>query len=142
LSNEDREVVRAAHRKVTGVDVVDARPIITEAFPDCTRKADCQAFLQRFRLLLFNTYRPVVVLDMSHSPQMNAAGIELLLNCITEVTRRDGELKLAAPSAQTELILELTQLTGIVERFGTVDQARASLEIRPDTQPGRTAPAP
>jgi anti-anti-sigma regulatory factor len=110
---------------------MEPRQVLTEHFPDCTSPGACRAFLRRLQSSLFNTYRPVVVLDMSYAPQMNAAGIDLLLCCITEVTRRDGELKLAAASAQAELILELTQLTGIVERFSTVEQARASLEFQP-----------
>jgi anti-anti-sigma regulatory factor len=120
--------------------VIAAGQIITEHFPDCTNQGACRAFLRNFELLVFNTYRPVVILDMSRAPQMNAAGIDLLLSCITEVAKRDGALKLAAPSAQTELILELTQLTGMVESFGTVEQALASSELHAWTAARQAGP--
>ena len=120
--------------------MITAGQALTERFPDCTNQGACRAFLHDFQLLLFNTYRPLVILDMSHAPQMNAAGIDLLLSCITEVAKKDGALKLAAPSAQTELILELTQLTGMVESFGTVEQALASSQVQAWTDAKQTGP--
>lgn len=104
-------------------------PVILKEFPDCRNQGACRAFLRDMEALLFHSYRPQIIFDLSHVEHMNAAGIDLLLKCVVEVADRDGYLKLAAPSPQAALILELTQLTGVVEIFDTVDAAMQSFGI-------------
>jgi anti-anti-sigma regulatory factor len=74
---------------------------------------------------------------MSRVDRLNAAGIDLLLSCITQVASHDGELKLAAASPETELILELTQVNGVVEVFQSVDGAVESFDGHLFTEPNR-----
>jgi anti-anti-sigma factor len=102
-------------------------PIVTE-FPDCSKQGPCRAFLREFESLLLGTYRPQIVFDMSQVSQMNAMGIDLMLRCITKVANHDGELRIAAPSPETALVLELAQLSDVVEVFNTVQEARESFD--------------
>lgn len=97
-------------------------------FPDCSNQGACRAFLRAFESLLLGTYRPQVVFDMSQVSQMNAMGIDLMLKCITKIANHDGDLRLAAPSAETALVLELAQLSDVVEVFNTVPEAMESFD--------------
>lgn len=103
--------------------------VVVKQFPDCTSPSACREFLREMDKFLFESYRPQLVFDLSQAAQMNAAGIDLLLRCIVDVADRDGYLKLAAPSPRTALILELTQLSGVVEVFDTVEAAMESFGI-------------
>jgi len=103
--------------------------VAVKEFPDCLNVAACRAFLGDLDFLLSQSYRPQIIFDLSDVPHMNATGIDLLLQCISEVANRDGTLKLAAPAPQTALVLELTQLNEIVEIFNSVEEAMASFGV-------------
>ena len=102
-------------------------PILT-SFPDCSSQSACRLFLREIDGLLSESYRPQIVFDMSRVSMLNAMGIDLLLQCITKVAKNDGELKLAGTSAETSLVLELTQLNDVVEVFHTVQEAIDSFD--------------
>jgi anti-anti-sigma factor len=102
-------------------------PIIQD-FPDCSNQGACRAFLRELESLLFESYRPQIVFDMSRVSRMNAMGIDLMLKCITKIANHDGELRLASPSPETALVLELTQLSNVVDVHATVQEAIESLE--------------
>jgi anti-anti-sigma factor len=98
------------------------------SFPGCPTPAEARVFLREFENLLSQSYRAQIVFDMSGVVQLDAAGIDLLLTCITRVAGHDGELKLAAASPETDLVLELTQLNGVVEVFESVEAALESFD--------------
>ena len=105
----------------------ESSPILI-TFPHCSTPGIGRAFLLKFDSLLTQGYRPQIVFDMSRLAQLDAADIDLMLKCIMRVASHDGELKLAAPSPQTDLILELTQLSGVVEIFSSVEGAVESFD--------------
>jgi anti-anti-sigma factor len=117
-------------------------PVILKEFPDCRNQGACRAFLRDMEALLFHSYRPRIIFDLSHVDHMNAAGIDLLLKCVVEIADRDGYLKLAAPSAQAALVLELTQLNGVVEIFDTVEGAMESFGVYHLPEPHRPESLP
>jgi anti-anti-sigma factor len=61
--------------------------------------------------------RPQVVFDMSQVRHIDAAGIDILLRCMREAVKRDGDLKLAALSAQSQVVLELTRTGRLFEIY-------------------------
>jgi len=63
--------------------------------------------------------RPQLVFDLSPVTQLDAAGVEMLLRCMSEAHRRDGDLKLAAPSEQAAVVLELTRTERLFEIYET-----------------------
>jgi hypothetical protein len=54
---------------------------------------------------------------------MDAAGVDMLLHCMAEIMKRDGELKLAAVSPQASVVLELTRTDRLFEVFETSGDA-------------------
>jgi anti-sigma B factor antagonist len=63
--------------------------------------------------------RPQLVFDLAHVQQLDAAGIELLLYCMSEAHKRDGDLKLASLSPQAAVMLELTRTERLFEIYET-----------------------
>jgi anti-anti-sigma factor len=66
-----------------------------------------------------NSDRPQIVFDMSQVRHIDAGGIDVLLQCMREVMKRDGDLKLAAPSPQAAVVLELTRTDRLFEIYQT-----------------------
>jgi anti-sigma B factor antagonist len=67
--------------------------------------------------------RPQLVFDLSQVQQLDAAGVEALLYCMSEAHKRDGDLKLAALSPQAAVMLELTRTERLFEIYETTADA-------------------
>jgi len=69
---------------------------------------------------------------------MDAAGVDMLLHCMAEVMKRDGELKLAAVSPQAAVVLELTRTDRLFEVFETSgDAVRSFYRFLPNAMKGQ-----
>jgi anti-sigma B factor antagonist len=90
--------------------------------PDRLNQKQARMFLRDIQPLL-NTDRPQLVFDCSLIRQMDAAGVDMLLHCMAEIMKRDGELKLAAVSPQAAVVLELTRTDRLFEVFETSGDA-------------------
>jgi anti-sigma B factor antagonist len=99
-----------------------SRPVIVKRMPDRLNQKQARMFLRDIQPLL-NTDRPQIVFDCSLIRQMDAAGVDMLLHCMAEVMKRDGELKLAAVSPQAAVVLELTRTDRLFEIFETSGDA-------------------
>jgi anti-anti-sigma factor len=115
---------------------------VVKEFPDCLNVGACRTFLRELQLFLSQTYKPQIIFDLSGISHMNAAGIDLLLQCVTAVANRDGVIKLAAAAPQTALVLELTQLNDVVEIYNSVEEAAGSFGIFRLPPQTRTEPMP
>ena len=90
--------------------------------PERLDQKQARQFLREIQPLL-NTDRPQLVFDCSLIRQMDAAGVDMLLHCMAEIMKRDGELKLAAVSSQAAVVLELTRTDRLFEVFETSGDA-------------------
>ena len=62
--------------------------------------------------------RPQIVFDMSETGYMDSAGLDILLLCLHDVIKSDGEVKLAGVTPSVSVLLELSRvglLFGIYE---------------------------
>ena len=64
-----------------------------------------------------NSDRPQIVFDMSQVRHIDAAGVDVLLQCMRSAVKRDGDLKLAALSPQAAVVLELTRTGRLFEIY-------------------------
>jgi anti-sigma B factor antagonist len=71
----------------------------------------------------FRSDRPQVVFDMAAVRQLDAAGVDMLLQCMAEASRRDGDLKLASLSPHAAVVLELTRTDRLFEIYETTTDA-------------------
>jgi hypothetical protein len=60
---------------------------------------------------------------MSGVKYLNAAGVDMLLKCMAEVMKRDGDLKLAAVSPEAGVILEVTRTDRFFEVYHSSSDA-------------------
>lgn len=104
-----------------------SKPVIVKRMPDRLNQRQARTFLNEVQPFL-NTDRPQLVFDCSQIRQMDAAGVDMLLRCMAEVMRRDGELKLAKLSPQAAVILELTRTDRLFEIFETSSDAVKSFQ--------------
>jgi anti-anti-sigma factor len=89
-----------------------------------------RSFLQELEPLL-ECHRPRVVLDGSQVRYIDSAGVEMMLHCLEEAMKRDGDLKLAALSRESEVVLELMRVARVFEAFATADEAVRSFNALP-----------
>jgi anti-sigma B factor antagonist len=94
---------------------------------------DSRAFLRDVQTIL-QSDRPQLVFDLSQVVRLDAAGVEVLLYCMSEAMRRDGDVKLAAVSPQAAVVLEMTRTDRLFEIYTTsTDAARSFSAFLPNT---------
>jgi anti-sigma B factor antagonist len=99
-----------------------SRPVVVMQLPELLNRENAQSFMEEVEPL-FESHRPRLVLDCSLVRSIDGAGVEMLLHCLEEALKRDGDLKLSAVSPEAEVILELMRVDRIFEVFPTPDEA-------------------
>jgi anti-sigma B factor antagonist len=99
--------------------------VIVMELPEQLNGAEGKTFLRNLQPL-FEVNRPCLVLDCSQLQYMDSVGIEMLLHCMDEAMKRDGDLKLAALSPSSAAILELMRVDRLFEVFETAEEAARS----------------
>jgi len=75
--------------------------------------------------------RPRFVLDCSMVWEMDYATINLLLSCLEEVMKCNGDLRLASLRPEAQAALQLAGVSRLFETFETTDGAVQSFQQRP-----------
>jgi anti-anti-sigma factor len=109
--------------------------------PERLKQADVEMFLSELRPLL-ESDRPRIVLDCSQVRYMDSAGVEMLLRSVQEAMKRDGDLKLAAVSPASGVILELMRVDRLFETFVTTEEAVQSFHAFPLYPTPQSEPQP
>ena len=110
--------------------MIAKRPIIVLELPEKLVLGRAHLFFDQVQEFL-TIDRPRLVFDFSEVTQIDSAGIELLLNCMEAVMKRNGDLKLAAIRTGPAVILELTQVDRLFEIFDNVSDAAQSFDQFP-----------
>ena|SRR6478609_2363268 len=98
------------------------RPVVVRQLPEQLKLGQVQGFLREVTPL-FAADRPHIVFDFSQVSQIDSAGVDLLLHCMEQAMKRNGDLKLAAVPPASAVILELTRVDRLFEIFETVAEA-------------------
>ncbi|HLV89311.1 MAG TPA: STAS domain-containing protein [Candidatus Sulfotelmatobacter sp.] len=106
------------------------RPVIVMQVPERLYRADAEAFRNELQALL-EVGRPRIVLDCSQIKDIDSRGVEMLLHCMDEAMKRDGDVKLAAVAPGSAVILELMKVDRLFEVFETSDEAVQSFHALP-----------
>ena len=96
----------------------NSRPVVVKRMPQRLNLRAAREFLQDVQPFLAAD-RPQIVFDLAQVQQLDAAGVELLLYCMSEAHKRDGDLKLASLSPQAAVMLELTRTERLFEIYET-----------------------
>src|SRR5260370_39648877 len=104
-----------------------SRAVSVMQLPERLQDADVEVFLGELQPLL-ESDRPRIVLDCSQVRYVDSAGVEMLLRCLQKAMTRDGDLKLAAVSPASGVILEHMRVDRLFETFMTTEEAVRSLD--------------
>lgn len=77
------------------------------------------------------TERPCIVLDCSNLRQLNRSAIGLMLHCLEEAIKRNGDVKLTSVNDAGKATLELTGVGRLFEIFETNADALSSFDRLP-----------
>jgi len=98
--------------------------------PEALTMKHARVFLRELESCM-KSDRPCVVLDCSKVRQMDRTAVHLLLGCLEEAIKRNGDVKLAAVSNSAREILELTGVSRLFEMFETNAEAMISFNRLP-----------
>ena len=97
-------------------------PTIITQLPARQTKLHRGLFLDGVKERIGQSYRPHLIVDLTSSEELKPETIDLLLECVEEVEHADGRVAVAA-SPEAAVILELTQLTSVLDMFPSVSEA-------------------
>lgn len=110
--------------------MANGRGVTVRQMPEHLTREQAQVFLREIESVI-NLDRPSLVFDFSRVRQLGSVGVELLLHCMEEVMKRNGDLKLAAVAAGPKAILEFTGINGLFEIYDDAAQAVQSFNQLP-----------
>ncbi len=96
-----------------------------------------RAFFKELEVRM-NIDRPCVVLDCSNVREMDRSAIHMLLCCLEEAMKRDGDVKLVALRPDALAALKLTHVDRLFEIYDTETEAVNSF-FRPHSDRGYNA---
>ena len=109
-----------------------SRPVVVKRMPERLNLRAAKQFEREVQPFLASD-RPQVVFDLSQVRHLDAAGVDMLLRCMTQAMKRDGDLKLAALSPESAIILEITRTARLFEIYETsTDAARSFTSFLPN----------
>jgi anti-sigma B factor antagonist len=107
-----------------------ASAVKVEQLPESLSEKQRRLFLRRLASSV-DSDRPALVLDCSKVRRMNRYTINLLLCCLEEAMKHNGDVKLAAVPQEAMPTLELTGVDRLFEIFDTNAEAVSSFRRLP-----------
>ena len=96
--------------------VIPNRPVVVKRVPEKMNGRRARKFYNAVRPILISD-RPQIVFDMSKTRHVDSTGIAVLLRCVCQATKGDGDIKLAGVSSQIAVVLELTRIGQLFEMY-------------------------
>jgi anti-sigma B factor antagonist len=108
------------------------RTLVVEQLPEIVSMEQARAFLPEIKSCM-SIDCPRIVFDCSQVLQMNASLIYMLLCCLEETIKRNGDVKLAAMTPAARAILKLTGVNRVFEIYDTTpDAVNSFCQLRVD----------
>jgi anti-anti-sigma factor len=104
---------------------IPRRNVMVKRVPEKLSSRQVQMFLREIEQCV-NVDRPRIVLDCSNLRQLDRPALQLLVRCLEEAMKRNGDVKLAVLPTGAGAVLEATGLNRIFESYGTVAEAENS----------------
>ena len=98
------------------------RPVVVKRIPGRLNARQVRLFMSEMDKVI-NSDRPQLVFDCSQVTQIDAAGVEMLLQSLSRAIRHDGDLKLAAVTPQMEIVLQMTRTDRLFEVYDSATEA-------------------
>lgn len=95
---------------------------LIERLPERLTQLQAFVFFEQLQPVLEKN-RAYLVFDFSRLREIDSAGVGVLLRCLEEVLKGNGDLKFAAVPPEVGVILELTGVDRLFEIFETTSEA-------------------
>jgi anti-sigma B factor antagonist len=111
--------------------IIKMRAVTVHEVPEQVTAASEKKFLRELQTYV-ETERPRLVLDCSRVRQMDNDTMHLLLSCLEEAMKRNGDVKLAAVRAEAKASLLFAGVSRLFEVYATTAEATHSFRHRPN----------
>ena len=102
--------------------MTSGKPVTVKQLPEKLSIKQGRSFFREVQSCL-TADRPRVVFDCSKVQQLDSAGVHVLLRCLEEAMKRNGDVKLASIPPGATAILELTRVNRLFEAFDSTLEA-------------------
>jgi anti-sigma B factor antagonist len=106
------------------------RPVAVKQLPEKLDAKQGRLFFSELESCM-NVDRPCLVLDCSKVRLLDSSAVHLLLCCLEEAMKRNGDVKLAAIPSGASAVLELSGIDRLFEVYGTNAEAVSSFRRLP-----------
>jgi anti-anti-sigma regulatory factor len=106
------------------------RPVAVKQLPEILDAKHGRLFFRELESCL-NVDRPCLVLDCSKVRRLDKSAVHLLLCCLEEAMKRNGDVKLAAIPAGASAVLELAGIERLFEVYASNAEAVSSFRRLP-----------
>lgn len=110
------------------------RNIIIRQLPETLSAVQSRTFVRELENFI-HCDRPCLVLDCSRLDQMDMSTVHLLLTCLEEAMKRNGDVRLAEVSPEARAILESSGVDGLFKIFDSTAAAINSFYPHPANLP-------
>jgi anti-sigma B factor antagonist len=105
-----------------GEMTIPKRHVIVKQLPETLSGKQGRMFLREMQTCV-ELDRPRIVLDCSKVRRLDKSGVHLLLCCLEEALKRNGDVRLAALSPRSQIILEITGANRLFDIYDTTADA-------------------
>lgn len=123
---------------------IPKRHVIVKQLPEVLSGKQGRVFLREVQSSV-DVDRPRLVLDCSRLRQLDRAGVHVLLCCLEEALKRNGDVRLAALPSSARTALEFTGANRLFDLYETANDAVNSFHQVPAAiahQPALVNPQP
>lgn len=106
------------------------RPVAVKQLPETMDAKQGRLFFSELESCM-NVDRPSLVLDCSRVRRLDSSAVHLLLCCLEEAMKRNGDVKLSAIPAGASAVLELAGIDRLFEVYATNAEAVSSFRRLP-----------
>lgn len=99
------------------------RTVIVRQLPQACGGKEGSLFLRELADSICTCIRPNVVLDCSCVPEVDKDALHLLLCCLEESMKRNGDVRLACVTSEARKVLEAVGLERLFKSFASIPEA-------------------
>ena len=119
---------------------IKKRTVLVKQLPETLSGKHGRVFFRELESCM-NSDRPYIVLDCSSVQRLDRSVVDLMLCCLEEAIKRNGDVKLSALPPGSDSILELTGVNRLFDIFDTTAAAVHSFQ-QPVVEVAAEAPMP
>lgn len=103
--------------------------IIVRRLPKITGNGQNKGFLRELERVIASVDRPRLVLDCTALERMEKPALQMLLFCLEQTLKRNGDVRLAGVSPAARAALSSTRIDRLFQLFDSIEDAVSSFDL-------------